>query len=286
MGDKIAILKEGGHLAQYAPPAELLMYPAEPFVEDFVGADRALKRLALQRVRDIDLWKAAIVRAGEPVAEARRKLEDADLDIPLLVDDHGRPHGLAVRARAAGRARARGAALAGRADRRARRHPARRALRPARADTQYGPVVDADGKVAGVLSMEVLAHALSHERRAHPDRVRARRPRARGRGGGVLTAPSPPGCRRSRRSRSAIARTPSTSARATTASARSWILDNFNQYWHPLWEHVLLSVVPLADRLRGRHRAGADRAPLQVPQPVVPRVRERSCSRSPRSPST
>jgi osmoprotectant transport system permease protein len=25
-----------------------------------------------------------------------------------------------------------------------------------------------------------------------------------------------------------------------------WILDNFNQYWHPLWEHVLLSVVPLA----------------------------------------
>ena len=71
MGDKIAILKEGGKLAQFAPPAELLMYPAEPFVEDFVGADRALKRLALQRVRDIDLWKAATVRAGEAVAEAR-----------------------------------------------------------------------------------------------------------------------------------------------------------------------------------------------------------------------
>jgi len=25
-----------------------------------------------------------------------------------------------------------------------------------------------------------------------------------------------------------------------------WIVDHFNQYWHPLWEHVLLSVVPLA----------------------------------------
>jgi osmoprotectant transport system permease protein len=24
-----------------------------------------------------------------------------------------------------------------------------------------------------------------------------------------------------------------------------WILDNFNQYWHPLWQHVLLSLVPL-----------------------------------------
>jgi osmoprotectant transport system permease protein len=25
----------------------------------------------------------------------------------------------------------------------------------------------------------------------------------------------------------------------------SWILDHFHQYWHPLWEHVLLAVVPL-----------------------------------------
>jgi osmoprotectant transport system ATP-binding protein len=55
MGDRIAILKKGGILAQYAPPAELLMRPADAFVEDFVGADRALKRLALQRVADVRL---------------------------------------------------------------------------------------------------------------------------------------------------------------------------------------------------------------------------------------
>jgi osmoprotectant transport system permease protein len=24
-----------------------------------------------------------------------------------------------------------------------------------------------------------------------------------------------------------------------------WIIDNFSDYWHPLWQHVLLSVVPL-----------------------------------------
>jgi ABC-type proline/glycine betaine transport system ATPase subunit len=64
MGDRIAVLQKGGKLAQYASPAELLMYPANPFVEDFVGADRALKRLALQRVRDVDLWKAPLVRVG------------------------------------------------------------------------------------------------------------------------------------------------------------------------------------------------------------------------------
>ena len=163
MGDKIAILKEGGKLAQFAPPAELLMYPAEPFVEDFVGSDRALKRLALQRVRDIDLWKAAIVRAGEDVGEARKKLEDADLDIPLLVDDEGRPKGwLSERG------------LQGERVREELRSPAdpvvelddilRDALSDLlSSDTQYGPVVDLDGRVQGVLSIEVLAHALSQK---------------------------------------------------------------------------------------------------------------------------
>ena len=42
-------------LAQYGPPDELLLQPADAFVEDFVGADRALKHLALHRVADADL---------------------------------------------------------------------------------------------------------------------------------------------------------------------------------------------------------------------------------------
>ena len=33
------------------------------------------------------------MRAGEPVSEVRRRIEDADIDIPLLVDDDGRPRG-------------------------------------------------------------------------------------------------------------------------------------------------------------------------------------------------
>ena len=53
MGDRIAILQVGGKLAQYAPPAELLLNPANAFVDDFVGADRALKRLSLIRVSEI-----------------------------------------------------------------------------------------------------------------------------------------------------------------------------------------------------------------------------------------
>ncbi len=55
MGDRIAILREGGHLAQYAPPAQLLTNPADEFVAQFVGADRALKRLGLSTLADVQL---------------------------------------------------------------------------------------------------------------------------------------------------------------------------------------------------------------------------------------
>jgi osmoprotectant transport system ATP-binding protein len=160
MGDRIAVLQQGGKLAQYAPPAELLMYPADPFVEDFVGADRALKRLALQRVRDIDLWKAPLVRTGEPVAEARAKLADSEVPYPLLVDDQGRPQGwLSGRAlvgeRVTDALRSRPTPILELED----------VLRDALSDllaeeAQYGPVVDERGAVTGVLSIEILSHAL------------------------------------------------------------------------------------------------------------------------------
>jgi osmoprotectant transport system ATP-binding protein len=160
MGDRIAVLQEGGKLAQYSPPAELLMFPENPFVEDFVGADRALKRLALQRVRDVDLWKAPLVRAGEPVAEARAKLADSEVPYPLLVDDQGRPLGwLSERALVGERVTD---------EQRSRADPVLEmddVLRDALSDllaeeAQYGPVVDERGAVAGVLSIEILSHAL------------------------------------------------------------------------------------------------------------------------------
>ncbi|HEX3616455.1 MAG TPA: ABC transporter ATP-binding protein [Solirubrobacteraceae bacterium] len=55
LGDRIAILREGGMLAQYATPAEILDNPADEFVADFVGADRALKRLGLATLADVKL---------------------------------------------------------------------------------------------------------------------------------------------------------------------------------------------------------------------------------------
>jgi osmoprotectant transport system ATP-binding protein len=167
MGDRIAILQKGGKLAQYAPPAELLMYPEGRFVEDFVGADRALKRLALQRVRDVDLWKAPLVRIGEPVPEAHAKADNSEVPYPLLVDESGRPLGWLS-----------DKGLQGERVAEDLRSPAKPVLelddilRDALSDllqeeARYGPVVDHEGAVCGVLSIEMLAHAL----RTDPEEV-------------------------------------------------------------------------------------------------------------------
>jgi osmoprotectant transport system ATP-binding protein len=47
MADRIAILKPGGKLAQFASPLEILTQPADEFVASFLGAERGLKRLSL-----------------------------------------------------------------------------------------------------------------------------------------------------------------------------------------------------------------------------------------------
>jgi osmoprotectant transport system ATP-binding protein len=77
MGDRIAILREGGVLAQYDTPDEILAQPADEFVARFVGRDRALKRLALRRVDEIQLEP---IDGQEPEAvriEASTTLRDA-----------------------------------------------------------------------------------------------------------------------------------------------------------------------------------------------------------------
>jgi len=55
IGDRIAILREGGDLAQYDTPAEILRSPADEFVAQFVGADRGIKRLSLIALEDLTL---------------------------------------------------------------------------------------------------------------------------------------------------------------------------------------------------------------------------------------
>ncbi|MFN8112939.1 MAG: ABC transporter ATP-binding protein [Solirubrobacterales bacterium] len=176
MGDRIAVLREGGHLAQFATPAELLMDPADEFVEDFVGADRALKRLALMRVSDIDLWEAPLAFVGQDTAEVRAKLAGAEVPWALLVDSRRTPIGwLSERDLAAGTVPERPDIspdpVLDRDD----------VLRDALSDllqsqTHYAPVVDASGATAGILSLDVISDFLASDEAKVEEHAAADRP--------------------------------------------------------------------------------------------------------------
>jgi osmoprotectant transport system ATP-binding protein len=176
MGDRVAVMREGGHLAQYATPAELLMAPADGFVEDFVGADRALKRLALMRVSNIDLWEAPLAYVGQPTAEVRAKLDGAEVPYALAVDADRRPLGWLSEA-----------------DLRRETVPAEPDTGPEpvldlddvmrdalsdllQAETRYAPVVDGQGRIAGVLSVEIISEFLTSDDALVEEHSAAERP--------------------------------------------------------------------------------------------------------------
>jgi osmoprotectant transport system ATP-binding protein len=178
MGDRIAVMREGGRVEQYATPAELLMAPANEFVEDFVGADRALKRLALMRVSDINLWEAPLAHVGQASAEVREKLASPDVEVPyaLLVDSERRPLGWLTERDLTGEVVPRQAdsplgPVLERDD----------VMRDALADllqgeSQYAPVVDHQGRIAGVLSVEIISEFLASPEAKTDEHSAAERP--------------------------------------------------------------------------------------------------------------
>ena len=88
MGDRIAILREGGVLAQYDTPAEILAKPADEFVGRFVGADRALKRLALSTLADLELAAPNGHAPGGQSVRSSTSVRDA---LSLLIAGGGDP---------------------------------------------------------------------------------------------------------------------------------------------------------------------------------------------------
>ncbi|MEU8239667.1 ATP-binding cassette domain-containing protein [Actinoplanes missouriensis] len=74
LGDRVAVFRQGGILAQFGTPQELLEKPADDFVAEFVGRDRGLRSLS---------FDSAAALPVRPVAE----------EPSLLLDDAGRPVG-------------------------------------------------------------------------------------------------------------------------------------------------------------------------------------------------
>ncbi|HET8606644.1 MAG TPA: ABC transporter ATP-binding protein [Gaiellaceae bacterium] len=70
LGDRIAIFRQGGVLAQVDAPDTVLAAPADDFVRRFVGEESALRRLALRRVGELELTARNGDDAGVPVASS------------------------------------------------------------------------------------------------------------------------------------------------------------------------------------------------------------------------
>ncbi len=104
LGDRIAVLSQGGHLEQYAPPATVLGAPANDFVARFVGADRGLKRLAVTAVELDDLEQPPVVHIDDRLDQARAAMDSANARWAVVLDSAGTLHGWlsAERARASG----------------------------------------------------------------------------------------------------------------------------------------------------------------------------------------
>jgi osmoprotectant transport system ATP-binding protein len=87
MGDRIAILREGGVLAQYDTPKEILAHPADDFVAQFVGADRGIKRLSLTTLSELELL------SPDGRSTARQLPETATVKdaLAVLLTSHGEP---------------------------------------------------------------------------------------------------------------------------------------------------------------------------------------------------
>ena len=88
MGDRIAILQQGGVLAQYDTPHKILSEPDSEFVSSFVGTDRVLKNLSLTRVGEVDL--EPYEENGEDLPRISEKLSLRDVLSELIGADTAR----------------------------------------------------------------------------------------------------------------------------------------------------------------------------------------------------
>ncbi len=86
LADYIAILNVGGVLEQHGPPEELLRSPANEFVAQFLGRERALKRMALLRVRDVEFTAGPVVDGTASPEDAKGVMATHGVDWVGVVD--------------------------------------------------------------------------------------------------------------------------------------------------------------------------------------------------------
>ena len=159
LGDRVAVLRQGGRIAQCARPDDLLAAPVDDFVTSFVGRDRGYRRLSFVDPEGLELGEVPTARVGEDVPRDR----DGWL---LALDEADRPRGWLHPGSAVDGELAESALVAGGSLHTAGK-PVRSALDAAlSAPSGYGVVVDGDGTYTGVVTAQQVLDLLERRRTA------------------------------------------------------------------------------------------------------------------------
>ncbi|MEV0094003.1 betaine/proline/choline family ABC transporter ATP-binding protein [Streptomyces sp. NPDC050738] len=92
MGDRIAVYGQG-RIEQFDTPAAVLGTPATPYVAQFVGADRGLKRLSVTEIEEHDLEQPPVAYLDDPAQTAARELSALDARWAVVLSRQGELHG-------------------------------------------------------------------------------------------------------------------------------------------------------------------------------------------------
>ncbi|MEJ2709213.1 MAG: ABC transporter ATP-binding protein [Anaerolineales bacterium] len=165
MSDKICILNVGGILEQFDSPTNILAHPKNEFVEDFVGADRALKQLNLIRVEEVMDPDPPLVTGERPAEDILRMMRERELRSIYVTDGQKRLKGYVTRRSLRDKT--------GRVDEFLQRSevaiPLSTTLRDAFSemlvlDYSYVCVVDSQQRVQGLLSTEMIQQAIAESK--------------------------------------------------------------------------------------------------------------------------
>jgi osmoprotectant transport system ATP-binding protein len=98
LATRMAVFRQGGVLQQYADPATVLGAPANDFVADFVGRDRALTRLAVTPIDTTSLDQPAVVSVTDELTAAGVAVDRMGAGYAVTVDGNGGLSGWLARA--------------------------------------------------------------------------------------------------------------------------------------------------------------------------------------------